>query len=415
MQESSIGDFRAVVRRNTIVLAICMGLSWAVVQLAMALGAVTVSRLTGEPSLGGFGPGLVLVSWSLASLFMGRFMDSRGRALGLRLAFTAGTAGTAVVYAGAHIESLAIFLIGLALVGMCAGTVNLARAGAADMYPPSRRARGISLVLSGAAVGAIISPLVFAPMLADVRGGSGDLATPWLAAGALLAAGIFVTFVIRVDPIQIAKAMAAAAAGAEPARTEPVRALQGLVRLPNVQSALVAAVLSQAAMAALMSITGLMMVDHGHALSAVSVVMSAHFFGMFGLVLVAGQIVDRVGRRQAIIFGLIILACGALLLLTSSALVAMIPALFLVGVGWNLAFVGSTSVLADAATARERGKLLGFNDFVAMNVSAVFTMLFAAVYGEAGLVPLVGMATFLTLVPILGFVRRKPRVQEVHS
>jgi hypothetical protein len=30
-------------------------------------------------------------------------------------------------------------------------------------------------------------------------------------------------------------------------------------------------------------------------------------------------------------------------------------------------------------------------------------------------VPLVGMATFLTLVPILGFVRRKPRVQEVHS
>jgi MFS family permease len=96
-------------------------------------------------------------------------------------------------------------------------------------------------------------------------------------------------------------------------------------------------------------------------------------------------------------------------------LVAMIPALFLVGVGWNLAFVGSTSVLADAATARERGKLLGFNDFVAMNVSAVFTMLFAVVYGEAGLVPLVGMATFLTLVPILGFVRRKPRVQEVHS
>jgi MFS family permease len=364
---------------------------------------VTVSRLTGEPSLGGFGPGLVLVSWSLASLFMGRFMDSRGRALGLRLAFAAGTAGTAVVYAGAHIESLAIFLIGLALVGMCAGTVNLARAGAADMYPPARRARGISLVLSGAAVGAIISQLVFAPMLADVRGGSGDLATPWLAAGALLAAGIFVTFVIRVDPIQIAKAMAAAATGAEPACIAPVRALQGLVRLPYVQSALVAAVLSQAAMAALMSITGLMMVDHGHALSAVSVVMSAHFFGMFALVLVAGQIVDRVGRRQSIIFGLIILTCGALLLLASSALVAMIPALFLVGVGWNLAFVGSTSVLADAATARERGKLLGFNDFVAMNVSAVFTMLFAVVYGEAA------------LVPILGFVRRKPRVQEVHS
>jgi hypothetical protein len=38
MQESSIGDFRVVVRRNTIVLAICMGLSWAVAQLAMALG-----------------------------------------------------------------------------------------------------------------------------------------------------------------------------------------------------------------------------------------------------------------------------------------------------------------------------------------------------------------------------------------
>jgi len=392
------------------VLAACLGLSWAVVQLAVSLAAVTVARLTGKSSLGGFGPGLMMISWAFASLYMGRFMDSHGRSLGIRIGFLVGVVGSVIVYVGADARSIAVFLVGLLAVGFALGTVNLARAGAADMYPPSRRARGISLVLVGAAAGAILSPIVFAPMLSSVRGGVGDLATPWLAASAILGIGFLATFAIRVDPIPIARGMTSA--NAAPTVQAPGRSISALLRVPRVGPALIAAVLSQGVMSSLMSITGLIMVDAGHTIGSITVVMSAHFFGMFGLVLVAGQLVDRIGRQNAIVIGLSVLTVGALSMLMGGSLIVMIPALFLIGVGWNIAFVGSTATLADATEPRERGSLLGFNDFVATNMGAVGAMTFAVVYGEAGLVPLVGVAVVLALTPIAGLIVRRPVASE---
>ena len=46
-------------------------------------------------------------------------------------------------------------------------TSLLIRAAAGDMYVAARRARGISYVLSGAVVGAVLGPAVFSPMFAD--------------------------------------------------------------------------------------------------------------------------------------------------------------------------------------------------------------------------------------------------------
>src|SRR3989304_1288585 len=116
-------DLAKAVRRNTVVLAVCMGLSWALVQLVVALSAVILSRLTGQTSLGGFAPGLYLVSWAVASLLMGRFMDARGRATGLRIGFAVGAGGAVVVYVGTGMESVPLFLLGLLLVGACSGTI----------------------------------------------------------------------------------------------------------------------------------------------------------------------------------------------------------------------------------------------------------------------------------------------------
>ncbi|HZJ09154.1 MAG TPA: MFS transporter [Trueperaceae bacterium] len=391
-------DLPKAVRRNTVVLAACMGLSWAVVQLVVALSAVVLSRLTGQTSLGGFAPGLYLVSWAVASLLMGRLMDARGRALGLRVGFAIGAAGAAVVYLGTDVGSVPLFLLGLILVGACSGTINLARAGAADMYPPSRRARGISFVLLGAAFGAILSPIAFAPLLTEARSGAG-LATPWLVAAALLGAGFVVTFGIRIDPIRISRRMATEGQAAS-VSGEPPRSLLQLIRLPSVLPALIAAVVSQGVMAALMSVTGLIMVGHGHELSAVALVMSSHFLGMFGLVLVAGQLVDRLGRQRSIVLGLLVLTGGVLLLLAGEGLQTFLPALFVIGLGWNLAYVGSTVVLADATRPLERARLLGFNDFAAINFGALGAAVCALILGSAGLVPLVLTGALLSLLPI---------------
>lgn len=405
-------DLAKAVRSNTIVLAACMALSWAVVQLVVALSAVILSHLIGQTAFGGFAPSLFLLSWAAASLLMGRFMDARGRAMGLRIGFAIGTVGAMLVYLGTKSESFPVFLLGLILVGSCAGTINLARAGAADMYPPARRARGISFVLLGAAFGAIISPIAFTPLLAAIRSGSGGLASPWPVAAALLGTGFIVTFGIRIDPINISRRLASGGQTVNDPREQPSRPFRKLIRLPSVLPALAAAVVAQGVMTGLMSITGLIMVGHGHELSAVALVMSAHFLGMFGLVLVAGQVVDRLGCRRSIVLGLLILACGVLLLMASPGLGTVLLALFTIGLGWNFAFVGSTAVLADAAQPLERARLLGFNDFAAINMGALGAALCGVILGMVGLVPLVLVGAFLSLLPIAGMLPR--RVREAH-
>jgi MFS family permease len=162
-------------------------------------------------------------------------------------------------------------------------------------------------------------------------------------------------------------------------------------------------VIAQAVMASFMTIIGVSMIEHGHGLLQVTVTMSAHFIGMFGLVLVVGRVVERIGRGRAMVSGLVILTCGLLGLAVSAEMYAVMPSMFVIGVGWNLAFVASTVVLADAARPSERAGLLGFNDFAAVGLAAPGVVFAAILLGEAGLTTLVlaGAAIALTPLPVL--------------
>ena len=115
----------------------------------------------------------------------------------------------------------------------------LARAAAADMYPPERRARGISFVLFGALFGAALGPLVFRPLFAGKELDTDALVVPWLAAGGIMAVGLVLVLLVRPDPRTIAQALDAA----EPTPfREPAAPLREIIRRPGVASALVAAV-----------------------------------------------------------------------------------------------------------------------------------------------------------------------------
>ena len=78
-----------------------------------------------------------------------------------------------------------LVFLGLALCGAAQSIVLLSRAAAAEMFPPERRARGMSIVLFGVVSGAIWGPLVFGPMFAGRALTPHDLVVPWLAAGAV--------------------------------------------------------------------------------------------------------------------------------------------------------------------------------------------------------------------------------------
>ena len=170
------------IRRNTILLAATLTSLSGMVQLAVAVGTVTLVLVTGVEGILGLGPAIFLTAGAIAALPAGRLMDRLGRIPVLAGGCVAGIVGCLTTALGCEVESASLVVAGFALVGVSQGTILLSRAAAADMYPPERRARGISYVLFGALFGAALGPLVFRPLFAGKDLDTDGLVVPWVAA-----------------------------------------------------------------------------------------------------------------------------------------------------------------------------------------------------------------------------------------
>ena len=384
------------IRRNTILLAATLTSLSGMVQLAVAVATVTLVLVTGIEGILGLGPAIFLTAGALAAFPAGRLMDRFGRIPVLAGGCLAGVAGCLTTALGCELESAAVVVSGFAFVGVSQGTILLARAAAADMYPPERRARGISYVLFGALFGAALGPLVFRPLFAGKELDTEALVVPWLAAGGIMVVGLVLVLLIRPDPRTIAQQLHYDAGGSAEKAAAPLREI---VRRPGVLTALVAAVASFAGMVAVMNLTGYLVIDHGHHQADVFTVISLHIVGMYALVLVIGQLVDRVGRRPGQVAGLLLMALSTLGLAWFQSVFWVSASLFLLGLGWNISYVAAVTELADRALPAERGRLIGFTDLCSSFAGAVLVLLGGVAYSELGVEALAFAATAFVALP----------------
>jgi MFS family permease len=147
---------------------------------------------------------------------------------------------------------------------------------------------------------------------------------------------------------------------------------------------MVSVVFAQLVMMVPMSITSVHMKDHQHPLTAVSLVISAHTLGMFAFSLISGRLTDRWGRGPVIILGSTVLILSCLLAAPSVSLFPLIAALFLLGLGWNFAYVAGSTLLADQLSPRERAKTQGVNDLLLNLASAASQIGSGVVYANRG-------------------------------
>jgi MFS family permease len=384
------------VRRNTILLAATLTSLSGMVQLAVAVATVTLVLVTGIEGILGLGPAIFLTAGALAALPAGRLMDRYGRIPVLAAGCVAGIAGCLTTALGAALASAALVVAGFALVGVSQGTILLARAAAADMYPPERRARGISYVLFGALFGAALGPLVFRPLFAGKELDTDALVVPWIAAAGIMVVGLVLVLLVRPDPRTIAERLHFDAGGGAHEESAPLREI--LAR-PGVLTALVAAVSSFAVMVAVMNLTGYLVIDHGHHQSDVFTVISLHIVGMYALVLVIGALVDKLGRRPGEVAGLLLMGLSTVGLAWFESVAWMSVSLFLLGLGWNISYVAAVTELADRALPAERGKLIGLTDQVSSFTGAVLVLLGGVAYSELGVETLAFGATAFVVLP----------------
>ena len=391
----------ALVRRNTAFLALGMACLSGMIQLVAALSTITFVQVTGVEALLGLGAALVLSSMAAASFPAGHAMDRHGRVPVLLVGFAGGAIGAALVALAVTADSPIPAIPGFALIGAANGVVNLSRTAASDMYPVERRARGIAIVIFGSVFGAILGPALFTPLFGQDDAGSGTLAVGWLAGGAIMLLGMGIVSRVRLPTVDRAPD---GSAGTSDTGTEAVPGsetpLSELLTRPGVIPALAAAVASFAVMVAVMNLSGQVVVSHGHERHEVFPVISAHIVGMFGLVLIVGQIVDRIGRPIALAGGLLVVALSCASLAWVTSIPATAVALFGLGLGWSFSYVAATAQLSDATVEAERGRMLGFSDALSAGTGAVLALAGGYALSTAGVATLgVAMAT-IALLPV---------------
>lgn len=369
----------------------------ALMNAAMAV-ASALSTLVAGDLLGAAWAGLPscagIAGTGLGALALSRLMQRRGRRAGLLAGYAAATAGAALAATGAAGQDITGLIAGLLLLGLGNAGAQLSRYAAAELYPAQRRGSAIGAVLWATTVGAVGGPLLLAPS------GQAAAAVGWAAAAGpfLLAA--------------VATVTAAGAAGLLPAlRADAVAVrtrLRGLLRLPAARSAFAVMVTAQVIMVAVMTATPMAMQMGGQGLAAVGAVLSAHTFGMFALSPLTGRLADRYGPRPVMIAGLVTLAAAtALAAATGSLPLLRAAALFLLGYGWNLCFIGGSARLARDLPAVDRARIEGAVDSGIWSAAALASLVSTAVLAAGGYAVLAGAAGTLLVLPAVALARTR--------
>jgi len=391
---------RAAVQRRTVRTLMTANVLGYAGRSAVAATAVLLAReMLDSDRLAGIPAAAAVLGTAIAATPLALRSKRRGRRSGVLVGYFIAIAGAGLgLFAGqAGIFWLFVVAAGLFGVGNASNLQN--RFTAADLAEEDRRAREISMVVWVGTAGAVVGPAL---ALWVNRVGTGFGMSEWVSPLALGiigfgAAALIVAFFLRPDPLELAGGVDSGAP-----RENPIRGVSQSWKAirPNQMASLAVGVMavSQMAMVAVMSMTPLYMRDQGQA-ELSTLVIAVHVFGMFGLSPLIGRWADRHGRIKALKGGAVILGMGSL----ASVIAGYVPALvflglFLVGVGWNFAFIAGSALLTESLPSSERVGAQGLSD-VLMSLLAA-----AAAFSSGFIKAAVGfhwLANFATVVAVL--------------
>jgi MFS family permease len=344
-------------RRNTVVLALAHAVLGSQLAINIIVAGLAGASLADEPSLATLPISVVvvgsLVSAPLVSLLMGRF----GRRTGFFVGAAAGALGGALCAWALLARSFELFLLGSVLLGVYQAAQGFFRFAAADTGEESFKPKAISWVLAGGLLSALLGPEILRVTTDALPAAQFAGAYVGIVAINVVGAVVLSFLDIPLPP--------RGTTGRDTGRT-----VGAIARQPAFVVAVLAAMVGFASMSLVMTSTPLAMVGYGHAAHEAADVVRWHIVAMFAPSFFTGSIIARVGRLPVIAAGLLLLgACGAIAL-AGVELQHFYLALIALGVGWNFAYIGATSLLGTTHTTAERAKVQGLNDFLVLGFVA---------------------------------------------
>ena len=331
------------IRRNVFILATCQMLFGSSRLLLIATASVIAWGM-GHKALATMPAALVIVGTAIATMPASMLMRVTGRRLGFMI--------------GAGIGALSGVMVLLAIVRnnfwlLCAATLTYGvyaafgqyyRFAAADTAPQDFKSKAISLVLTGGVVAAFVGPYL-------AKSGQ-NLVTAEFMGSYLFLIGLAVLTALVLIFLDIPNLTPSERAAAQ-------RPLSRIMMQPVFIAATLAATMGQGVMNLLMTAIPIAMLEADFQFTDTAFVISWHSFGMFGPGFVTGSLIKRFGEVRIILTGVVLQIVCIGVALSGEGVMEFWLAMLLLGVGWNFAFTGGTSLLTTAHNPAERAKTQG--------------------------------------------------------
>lgn len=375
--------------------------------MSFTVGAILVvqlangdSRWTGAPTT------MRLIGAAVFAYPVGRLMDRIGRRWGLSLGHILGVIGSAIAGVATIWTSLGLLLVGVFIMGLAKGTLDMGRYAAAEASPLERRGRSVSIVVLGATFGSIFGPsfLSFTNEIGR-RIGLPDLAGPWFGGSIFFLISLFITFAgLNPDPKVIARDLRDEQSERKGDEKDG-RSFKTLFQDSRTGLAVAAMVFGQLAMVLVMTITPVHMSLSGDEIGAISGVILAHTLGMFGFSFLTGWMIDKLGRAKMIIFGGLILTIACVFSPMREGVTWLAGSLFLLGLGWNFCFVAGSTLLDDVLLPHEKGKIQGTTEALINVAAGVGSVGSGFAFSSIGFSGMSWGTALIAIIPLLWAIR----------
>lgn len=345
--------------RHLLLLTACQGLFLTNNVAFMAINGLVGLALAPQAWMATLPVMAYVVGGALSTGWVARAQRRFGRRIsfqiGLAVAFVSALACAAAVLAHAFWLLCAATVV----AGYYNANATLYRFAAAELAAPAWREKAVSLVMAGGLIGAVAGPNLAAVtrqwFTAPFAG-----AYVALAAVAVLAMALMQFIHFPAPP-----------SGKE---SQGGRPLSEIVRQPVFIVAAMGGALGFGVMNLLMAATPLAMQVCSFPFEDVAWVLEWHVVGMFAPGFFTGHLIRRFGPLPVMAAGLVLnLGCIAVAL-SGVDLHRFLIALFLLGVGWNFLFTGSTTLSLSAYTTQERDRAQGALNFCIFATLAVSSL-----------------------------------------
>lgn len=301
-----------------------------------------------------------------ASLLMARIGRRAGFSIGAVLSMSFGSTAAYAVY----IQSFELLCLSAFLKGAAAAFAHYYRFAAADVSPKALKPRAISYVMAGGVAAGFLGPELakwtvdwFAPI---------TFMGVFVALSIVACASLALLQGVRIPPLTATE------------KAQGGRPLMEIARQPAFVTAVLSSMFGYAVMTLVMTSTPLAMNVCGYGFNDNATVIQWHIVAMFLPSFFTGHLIQKAGVLPVIATGAIIELGCAVVNLAGIDFWNFLFANILVGLGWNFAYVGGTTLLTRTYEPVERATVQAAHDFTVYATTAAAALISGFMHAKAG-------------------------------